>query len=399
MINSDLLADRLKAARKARGLTQAAAAGAVELSRTTVVAIEKGVRPVRPEELIRFARIYDRSANELLRPGTREGELVGQFRLAPSASEPDEGSNASVAMLQQLTDDYLELEKLTASPLPRHYPLEESINSFDPESDGAVLADAERNRLGIGDGPLLALRQLLETDIGLRVFAINLPSKVAGVYAFSDAHGGCIGFNAKHPLGRQRWSLAHEYAHFIAQRRATEVTPEGASRRRPASERFADAFASAFLMPEAGLRRRFRSQVATHAGDATAADLLQLADRYQVSFQAITLRLEDLRLIRSGALDRLMAASFNIKEARELLHLASDTPDTETLPPRYKYLAVKAYDSGDISEGQLARFLRIDRVSARGLVAALTPRHSDEADADQQRGLLSMDWPLTSPGA
>jgi hypothetical protein len=37
----------------------------------------------------------------------------------------------------------------------------------------------------------------------------------------------------------------------------------------------------------------------------------------------------------------------------------------DLLPQRYVALAMEAYRKGDLSEGQLARFLRTDRVSAR----------------------------------
>jgi len=37
-------------------------------------------------------------------------------------------------------------------------------------------------------------------------------------------------------------------------------------------------------------------------------------------------------------------------------------------PQRYLFLAVQAYDKGELSEGELASLLRCDRVSAREIV-------------------------------
>ena len=45
------------------------------------------------------------------------------------------------------------------------------------------------------------------------------------------------------------------------------------------------------------------------------------------------------------------------------------TVSDEPLPDRYQYLAVHAYKRGELSEGQLARFLRCDPVTARETVA------------------------------
>ena len=48
-------------------------------------------------------------------------------------------------------------------------------------------------------------------------------------------------------------------------------------------------------------------------------------------------------------------------------------------PDRYLYLAVQAFEQGAISQGQLARFLRCDPVSARELVSeCLTNLHVED---------------------
>jgi hypothetical protein len=44
------------------------------------------------------------------------------------------------------------------------------------------------------------------------------------------------------------------------------------------------------------------------------------------------------------------------------------------LPIRYRYLAVEAYQRGDLSEGQLARMLRVDRLEARQTAIELASR-------------------------
>ena len=44
------------------------------------------------------------------------------------------------------------------------------------------------------------------------------------------------------------------------------------------------------------------------------------------------------------------------------------------VPERYKYLAVQAFRQGELSEGQLAQFLRTNRVNAREIVASCVTR-------------------------
>lgn len=48
----------LRAAREARGLTQAEVAAQMNMARTTLVAIEQGKRPLRPEEFCVLARLF-----------------------------------------------------------------------------------------------------------------------------------------------------------------------------------------------------------------------------------------------------------------------------------------------------------------------------------------------------
>jgi Zn-dependent peptidase ImmA (M78 family) len=62
-----------------------------------------------------------------------------------------------------------------------------------------------------------------------------------------------------HPEERHRWSLGHEYSHFLTNRFRPEVSVMFGYERVPASERFAYAFAGAFLMPSNGLKLGFMS--------------------------------------------------------------------------------------------------------------------------------------------
>ena len=386
--NQPALPGRLRAARKAKRLTQQEVAQRLSISRTTLVAIEKGDRPLRFQELIDLASLYGHSVNEFLRPTPISEDFVAQFRTAPDKTLEDDQMNSSLALLQELADDYLELERLAAAPLPQRYPPEASIRGVSPSEAAESLAASERNRLGLGDGPVLELRKLLETDVGLRIFAVKLPARVAGIFVNSAVHGACIAMNANHPFERQRWSLAHEFAHFLAHRSQSEVTLVGSRQRIPAAERFADAFAENFLMPTAGLKRRFHDVSQARANGTTPTDLLQLADLFQVSAEAMARRLENLGLIRRHTWDRLSNSGFRVGEAREILELASKPADDALLPFRFRYLAVEGWTRGAITEGQLARLLRVDRTRARQLVARLS--HWVDLDATGSAGIVEV---------
>lgn len=387
------LGQRLQEARKARGRTQQEAADQLGAARTTVVAIEKGERLIRPTELVRLAAYYGRTLGEFLREGQPVEAFAVQLRasLAPGPDSATEPRLAECTLdFQLLCEDYLELERLTGSSLRRRYPAPYPTTGPDPESAGEDVAVSERNRLGLGDGPLLNLRELLENDVGLRVFVMDLTAKVSAMFAYTEQVGGCIAVNRKHPADRRRMSLAHEYGHFLSKRYTPEVAFLGRVRRRPDLERFADAFARAFLLPATGLQRRFYElQRSRDGGLPTPADLCTLAHFYFVSVEGLAVRLEELRLLPVGTWDRLKQAGFKVREAQALLGLPAHLEDEPMLPVRYRYLAVEAYHRGDLSEGQFTRYLRADRVEARRMAAGLVSR--PDVDDDGAVRSLPMD--------
>lgn len=374
---------RLAEARRARGMTQQRAADALGVARTTVTAMEKGDRRPRGAELLRLAELYGRKVADLTRPlsPVRPLAFAVQFRAARGAAVDDPRVLADIAEFQSLAEDYVELERLTENRLPRRYPETYDIGKTEPGQAAAEVAASERARLGLGDGPILDIWTVLESDIGLRIFAPPFLSQTAGMFLHTTEYGGCIAVNGRHPEERRRWTAAHEYAHFLVDRLRPEITVLPAYRRVPEGERFADAFAAEFLMPASGLSRHFQAIKRAKDGPITPADVLALCHRYRVSFLAMILRLEDLRLLPPATWDRLRERGFKADKARALIDLPRIEPALRQLPLRFEVLAVQAFEREQLSEGQLARMLRTDRVGARQRVQQLT-----EAAPDYEAG-------------
>lgn len=395
-MNSDILNSidardmgrRLQEARKARGRTQQEVADYLGVARTTITAIEKGERRIQHDEFVRLAAYYGRSVGELLRSGEAAEPFSVQLRAVTGPrGQALEDIREYALEFQLLSEDYLELERICEAPMPQRYPPPYQIAGISPEVAAEDVANTERNRLGLGDGPILGLRDLLERAVGLRVFYMELPSRVGAMFAYTDKLGGCIAVNRKHPEERRRQSQGHEYGHFLSKRYTPEVVFLGQYQRQPEQERFADAFARNFLLPASGLRRHFNEIQQSRDGHITPADLCMLADFYFVSVEALTRRLEELRLIPLGTWDRLEQAGFRVRETQAFLNLPSHPAYGELLPTRYRYLAVEAYGRGDLSEGQLARYLRVDRLEARRVAAELTDRAGLPGDEDASAAL------------
>lgn len=368
-INPRILGQRLAEARKARGITQEAAASHLGCSRPTYIAIEKGERPAKPEEIVKLAAFFGRRVHELVLQSEPVADLQPHLRaVAERMQAGDPELDRGIAGLQQFAEDYRELERLMDAPLRSKLPEERTLNNaVDPVQLAEDMAIEERRRLGLGDQPVINLRAILETEVGLRIFYGDLPSPIAGMYAFVTDLGCCILINRKHPEERRRVSMLHEKGHVIIDRYKPGIDYLTMPGRKPANERFADAFATAFLMPATSVRRRFLDTVST-TSDFRVADLCRLAHTYFVSVEAMALRLEHLGLVPKGTADHLKESKLPAREAKAELHLPPHPVNAEPYPERYKALAVYAYEQEKISEGQLARFLRCDRVTAREIV-------------------------------
>jgi DNA-binding XRE family transcriptional regulator len=79
-LNPVELGERLRIAREAIDINQTTAAAAIDVARTTIVAIEQGQRRVRMPELQQLAKLYGTSVNALLRQEAIQVDLAPRFR-------------------------------------------------------------------------------------------------------------------------------------------------------------------------------------------------------------------------------------------------------------------------------------------------------------------------------
>jgi len=381
------LGQRLTEARKDARITQADAAAYLGMSRPTFIGMEKGVRPASPDEIVKLAAFYGRSVHELVRPGAPFVELEPHMRAALDSESRDiEGMTASVRDLADLAGDYRELETILHAPLKIVHPPEITLPSRGSLVDFAEdVAQRERQRLQLGDGPLHDLRTILENAVGVRIFYGALPKGYSGMYAYVPDLGYCILINRNHLRSlRHIVSLAHEYGHFLCDRHRPGVDRTD-DERKPRNEQFCDAFAMGLLMPRSSVRQYFHDTVES-SGDFKVSNLVGLSSFYGVSLEAATRRLEALGLVSKGTWMNLKEQGFSPKEVREHLGIAEQNlPLPEALPQRYRLLAVSAFLQDLISEGQLSRFLRCDRLKARQIVDELSNQTVDWSDGADRR--------------
>lgn len=378
-INPVEVGERLRLARDAKGKSQAEAATEIKIGRTTLVAIEKGERRIRMAELQQLAKLYGTSVNALLRQEAIQVDLAPRFRKLAGSS--DAAADDAVTLLAELATAEVELENLLGVKRPQNYPPERPLLRGDIRAQAEQDALELRQRLGLGMSPIQDIVTLLEMELGVRVYIRRFDGKISGLFAFDEALGPCILLNANHPRERRTQSAAHETGHFISTRREPEVL-HSYETENSREERYANAFGRSFLTPTRGVTQKFE-EVMAGSDTLSRRHVIVLAHFFGVSREAIVRRLEELVLIKPGTWDWFQSnGGITDDQARQVLGDLS-TPDSYKADAdrpttlRLNLLASEVYRKGLLSEGQLARLLKLDRVEVREILASLDAEGSE----------------------
>lgn len=361
------LGERLKVARETANVTQDAGARAARIARTTLVAIEKGQRSARIEELQALSRCYGVSVNSLLRRESVHVDLVPRFR---SLSETcDAGIEQAARMLNDLVRAEVELENILGVQRTHNYPPEKSILPGDVRTQAEHDAQTFRNWLGLGEGPVQNLFALMELQLGVRLYSRKLDPKVSGLFAYDDAVGACILINSSHRRDRRTQTGGHELGHFTATRRQPEVYQEE-KYENSREERYANAFGWAFLTPARAVMEKFK-ELTTGSSHLTRRHIILLAHFFGVSRQAMVMRLEQLGLTKKGTWDWFNDnGGITDEQARQVLGPAAyDASSIDSAQSsRLFLLAIDAWKKDLISEGQMSDMLKVGRAEVRALL-------------------------------
>lgn len=362
---------RLQDAREGANIKQADAAAAINVARTTLVAIEQGQRRVRITEVQQLARLYGMTVNALLRQESVHIDLEPRFR---KLAESSGGSaDAAVQLMADLAKAEVELENLLGVKRPRNYPPERPILRGDVRAQAEQDATELRQRLGLGISPVSDIVTLLELEMGVRVYVRRFDGKISGLFAYDEALGPCILLNANHPRERRTQTAAHETGHMVSNRRKPEILHENEAEN-SREERYANAFGRAFLTPARAVMQKFQ-EVTAGSDRLTRRHIIILAYFFGVSREAMVRRLEELRLTKLGTWDWFEEnGKITNQQVRQVLGdlITPDTHKVEADRPttlRLNLLAAEAYRRELLSEGQLSRLLRLDRVELRSILA------------------------------
>jgi len=159
---------------------------------------------------------------------------------------------------------------------------------------------------GITEAPVDVEAIAKRIGIDVRKAEFTPADKLSGIL-YRDSGRTVIGVNSAHPSARQRFTIAHEIGHSVLEHSDSLYVDRNIPRslvmfRDSRSEEGiidheieANAFAAELLMPSDFLARDISSMETADADKAIS----DLADRYRVSEQAMTIRLTNLGYLKS----------------------------------------------------------------------------------------------------
>jgi len=345
----------LRKARAAIGLTLKQVSKGMGIALSTISEIESGKRRVSAVELYRFAKLYQRPISFFL----EESETSSSFVILTRAAGTTSVSKKTIITFHELCRNYRDLRKLVRAPqMPS--PSDYSTSRLTTLDQAEESAEAERGSLGLNGQPIKDICDLLEGKRGIKIFHLpEDPERFSGAFTYDEQLGACFLINSHHPERRRTFTVAHEYAHCIAHRNQLahiDTCPTFESKN--PRERFANAFAAAFLMPRRSVNEVLSHLVFPQKSALTAEVLIHLAMYFGVSFEAIGWRLVSLRRLSLSRWEDLLNQQVPSSPTARLLGYCVEEEPPDTAPRQYKYLAYQAYEMQLISFEKLAELLR-----------------------------------------
>jgi Zn-dependent peptidase ImmA (M78 family)/DNA-binding XRE family transcriptional regulator len=395
------LREKLKKLREKSGLTQEEVERAIGLPQKAFTHIESGARKVSTLELAKFSELFHVPITDFFTQEIQEEDvLVALHRIAPGL-ESDPKILTQVSKCIQICREGVFLKNvlgLSHQQTIRTYscPLPKDIQ--EAKKQGEDVAREERRSLELGDAPIYDIAEVLSSQ-GIWTAQTILPKEMSGLFLHHTLLGMAIIVNATHVRARQRFSYAHEYAHALFDANRT-INVSNSDNACDLIEVRANAFASAFLMPEQGIANLLRSmgkgegsRVNLAIYDAsteraveaqyrqTASSqkispqaIIRIAHHFGISYQAAVYRLQNLGYFKGKERDDLLKEESKGKEYLRILLLQDIEIPTEhafqnrELKAQIAYLAIEAFQREEISRGRLLDLSKLLELSGKELL-------------------------------
>lgn len=354
----ELIGKKVRELRQQYGHTQEELANLLGVTKEFISMVESGKRLPGLENITKLARVFHRDVAYFMRD--EEEAFAALFRVENLGAVGREALDRAA----KFCEDYAFLEKETdhLPQLPPTYPERPGASKSLPAliDDAEQIAESEWKRLGLGDEPMKDIFSLIESQ-GVHVIRQEMSSAAFdGAFLYSRENGAFIIINSSRSLGRQAFTAAHEYGHCLRHRQSGILIDQSTQENylqsdKSPNERFANLFASAFLMPRRAIEKTVKNLNA-HIGPE---EVIHLKRYFGVSYQAMVYRLKNVNVISKTRMEEFLQIRPNALEG-SIFGVTEETPIPAGLPERYVRLALDAYLMGKVTVSRLAELLNMD---------------------------------------
>lgn len=300
----NIIPERIKIARRLRRFSMddlVRAMGDRAVSKMAISKIERGLMHPSPDTLQAIADACQQPLGFFCKPRLNLGALEYRFSQDITQRQRQEVKATADELLQR----YFQLQTLEADTTTFVHPMKGTVLRNYADAEAAALK--LRRRWEIGLQPIHSVYELLAC-YGIHVLELDLGCEnILGLSTFVNADTPIIIINthANTTTERKRFTALHELGHLLFRLRPNDearhqaylatlpLIPHTVTLKQPTEERLCDLFASAMLMPQPCVSRRF-GQTRT---DVSLNEFIATRCLYGNSVASQVHRLHDLRII------------------------------------------------------------------------------------------------------
>lgn len=192
----------------------------------------------------------------------------------------------------------------------------------------------------------------------LEIFTIYKPLSESfyGMSLQSKSGDNFILINSNHPRGRQHFTLAHEFYHLFFDENPVPHICDETTIEKSSTEKEANSFASAFLMPYEGLLKNIPKEELKNK--ISLATIIRIEQYFSVSRKALLVRLKSKSLISKKEYEDFDKIPVQESAKQYGYDISLYNKGNEGLViGNFGEKARKLYDKGKISEGHYLELL------------------------------------------
>lgn len=333
----NIVAYRIKNARKLKGLSQQDIADELQISKQMVSKYEKGTSMPSSSKLLKLSRLFGLKIDYFFNSFKVD---IGEVNFRKKSSFSMKKQNSLKEQIKINLENYLWIEDTLSIDYSFKNIIENiSINNIS-DIENAVLK--LRTEWNIGTDPIHNIIQLLE-DKEIKVIELyDADEKFDGLATYVNDKYPVIVVNGNFPVERKRFTLLHELGHLLLNLPDCEINEE---------ENFCNKFASEFLLP--------RNIVINESGGKrkgiTLTELISTQKKYGISIPAIIYRLVDAKILSKERQKQFyINLNFNPSLKKDVNHSRFETPENSN---RYERLVYRALAQENISISKASSLL------------------------------------------